>query len=128
MSLVALSNMQHDAPEPDDKEPKMSRTSGLAIVAACTVAAAGLTWAGPEANAIECHEGYQRIRGNYVATPYCGDNYLASVARSYGSRVSNAEVRNNPSKKAEICRFIGHDIRIQHLCHGYRDNLDSFSR
>ena len=31
-------------------------------------------------------------------------------------RVSDAEVRNNPSKKDEICRWIGFDNRIRSYC------------
>lgn len=83
---------------------------------------------GRPATAIECRDGFQRIGGQYLSTPYCEDNYLAAVARSYGSRVSNAEIRNNPGAKREVCRFIGHDTRVQHICQGWRDNLDSFSR
>lgn len=65
---------------------------------------------------IVCSEGYQVINGRNVATPYCGDNYLAQVAREYGYKVSNAAVRNSPSLKDAICRHIGGDIRINEYC------------
>jgi hypothetical protein len=67
---------------------------------------------------IVCREDYQLVQGNLIATPYCGDNYLAKVARTYGMRVSNAEIRNNPNRKREVCRFIGHDIRVSQICAG----------
>lgn len=98
------------------------RLAGLTFAAFAMLAGSG------PAAAIECRDGFQKIAGQYVSTPYCEDNYLAAVARSYGTRVSNAEVRNNPGKKREICRFIGHDTRVQHVCQGWRDNFDSFSR
>lgn len=82
--------------------------------------AAVLTASAPAA-AIECRGPYQRVGGNYIATPYCGDNYLASVARSYGTRVTNEAVRNNPSVKQQVCLHIGHDTRVSELCHSYRD-------
>jgi hypothetical protein len=65
---------------------------------------------------IVCRESYQLVRGTQIATPYCADNYLARVAREYGVRVSNAEIRNNPNRKSEVCRLIGHDIRVSDNC------------
>ncbi|MBL8565859.1 MAG: hypothetical protein JNM89_09090 [Hyphomicrobiaceae bacterium] len=82
----------------------------------------------PAAEAINCRGAYQISGGREISTPYCEDNYLASVARSYGSRVSSAEIRNNPSTKREVCRFIGHDTRVQHICQGWRDGADGFLR
>lgn len=67
---------------------------------------------------IICNESYQVVGGREIATPYCADNYLAQVARSYGVRVSDSAVRNNPGRKGEICRMIGHDIRVQDACAG----------
>ncbi len=68
------------------------------------------------AAAIECRENFQIVQGQPISTPYCRDGYLAEVARQYGFKVSAATVRNNPSRKEEICRFIGHDIRVQTAC------------
>lgn len=68
---------------------------------------------------IKCNEDYQVVAGSEISTPYCRDNFLAQVARSYGIRVTNAEVRNNPGRKGEVCRMIGHDIRAQPACAGY---------
>ena len=69
------------------------------------------------AGAIECRGRYQVIDGNLHATPYCEDNYLARVARGYGVSVSNRAIRHNPSKKAEVCRLVGHDNRVSGICH-----------
>jgi hypothetical protein len=57
--------------------------------------------------AIECKDGFQRSGGNWISTPYCNDAHLARIARKLGVKVSDSEVRNNPAKKYEICRFIG---------------------
>jgi hypothetical protein len=34
-------------------------------------------------------------------------------------RVSDAAVRQNPSVKAEVCRWFGHDNRIRQICASY---------
>jgi len=65
---------------------------------------------------IVCREGYQTVDGHEISTPYCNDNYVAEVARAYGIKVTDEAVRNNPARKDEICRWIGHDIRIMHYC------------
>lgn len=71
---------------------------------------------------IRCNGAYQVIKGSgEIATPYCGDNYLAKVARQFGMRVSAKAIRNNPSKKEEVCRLVGHDIRVQDVCAGFRN-------
>lgn len=91
----------------------MTRVLALAgLLPVCCLAPMTASAAG-----IVCKESYQVVRGQEIATPYCADNYLAQVARSYGMRVSNAEIRNNPNRKREVCRFIGHDIRVSDNCH-----------
>ncbi len=77
---------------------------------------------------IRCDGAYQIVDGNRIATPYCGDNYLAYVARTYGSKVSARQIRNSPSKKQEICQWIGHDTRVQDICSGWRDNDSGYGR
>lgn len=90
----------------------------LAVTAAVIAAAAG-----PVQAKIRCDGAYQIVKGHgHIATPYCGDNYLGQVARGYGIRVSNREIRQNPNRKAEICRHIGHDTRVQDICAGLRDD------
>lgn len=71
----------------------------------------------PAAAKIQCSaDGFQRVQGAWLSTPYCQDNLVAKVARQYGIRVSDAEVRNNPNRKSEVCRFIGRDIRVRDAC------------
>jgi hypothetical protein len=33
--------------------------------------------------------------------------------------VSNHEIRQNPNKKGEVCRFMGDDIRVSDICSNY---------
>ncbi len=47
---------------------------------------------------------------------YCNDGLVAQVAREHGMNVSEETVRNSPSTKDEVCRFVGNDIRIQNYC------------
>jgi hypothetical protein len=96
-------------------------TTALRRGLAGLVAVAGVAALAGPAVAIECRGPYQVVSGNLLATPYCGDNYLASVARGYGTRVTNEEVRNNPSVKEQVCLHIGHDNRVSDICHSYRD-------
>jgi hypothetical protein len=72
------------------------------------------------AAAIVCDGPYQVINGSPHATPYCQDNYLAQVARSYGMRTSESAVRNNPGIKDDLCRVIGYDNRVSDICGYYQ--------
>jgi hypothetical protein len=72
------------------------------------------------ANAIDCKGNFQVQRdGQRIVTPYCEDAYLAQVAHEYGMAVSATAVRNNPSVKEKICRFIGDDNRVRDTCGQY---------
>jgi len=75
-----------------------------------------LVAAAASASAIECKDDYQIVQGQPISTPYCRDGYLARVAREYGFKASAEAIRNNPSRKEEICRYIGNDIRVQTAC------------
>jgi len=83
---------------------------GLAALGAAAAALAS------PAAAIECVGGYQRVQGNLIATPYCQDQHLASVARQHGFNPSAAKIRNDPNYKKELCRFVASDIRVQQTC------------
>jgi hypothetical protein len=76
---------------------------------------AAATLASP-ANAITCRNGAQLVQGNWLATPYCQDQYLAQVARERGFKTSAAAIRNNPNHKKELCRFMFSDIRVAATC------------
>jgi hypothetical protein len=70
----------------------------------------------PASAAIACKNGYQRVQGNDISTPYCQDAYLADVARSFGVRTSADTIRSNPNAKREVCRLVGRDIRVSSIC------------
>lgn len=88
-----------------------------ATIAAAASAVALLT-PGAEAGSrgIRCQGGAQLVAGSYISTPYCQDALLASVARGYGMRASADRIRYNPNYKREVCRFVGHDIRVSEHC------------
>lgn len=86
-------------------------------ISAAAVVAVTLTGAPPPAAAaIVCKNGFQLVQGNYIATPYCQDALLTIVARQYGMKVSGSEIRWNPNYKRQVCRTVGHDIRVQENC------------
>jgi hypothetical protein len=75
-----------------------------------------LVFGSPAAFAIVCHGNYQVVNGEEISTPFCRDNELAAVARGYGFHVTDSEMRNNPSKKEEICRSLRDDNRVYTAC------------
>ncbi len=80
------------------------------------VAAVAVLTAAPAEAKIACNKGYQMVSGQPIATPYCQDNYVGEVARAYGIRVSDAEIRNNPNTKRNVCAHVGRDNRIYIAC------------
>jgi hypothetical protein len=88
-------------------------TNSFALAAAAVIVLATSSVA--EAK-IECRDGFQIVNGQEISTPYCNDGLIAKVAREHGMNVSEDNVRNNPSTKNEVCRFVGDDIRIQNYC------------
>jgi hypothetical protein len=98
-----------------------SRQLAMAALAGAAFAVVSAVGASP-AHAIKCDDEFQITSRGLVATPFCEANYLARVARSFGIRVSGRSIRRNSNKKREICYFIGHDIRVQDICAGYRDS------
>ncbi len=96
----------------------MTKTFRLLGAAALLGAAGALSH--PAQAGIQCDGPFQIVRGDRIATPYCQDNYIAQVAnRSYGIRVTGSQIRNNPSKKVEVCRIVGTDSRLRAACTGY---------
>ena len=75
---------------------------------------------------ILCDGNYQIVNGLPVGTPYCREQNLARVARSYGMRVSVEAVRFSESARSQVCRAIGNDNRVQEICAPYR--LDGGTR
>jgi hypothetical protein len=84
-------------------------SAGLALLAAGAFGHAAQA-------SIVCRDGFQINYGRAISTPYCNDALVAAVAREHGFKVSDGEIRNNPSRKNEVCRFVGDDIRINHYC------------
>src|SRR5262245_27597091 len=93
------------------------------IIAFAVLASGLVTLAqgGAEA-AIVCDGNFQVVNGLPVGTPYCREKTLAQVARSYGMRVSDEAIRYNESTKAQVCRAIGYDNRVQQICEPYLYN------
>ncbi len=85
--------------------------SRLALFITCAI----VSMASP-ALAITCHGNFQVVNGEEISTPFCRDNALAAVAREAGYRVTDAEMRKNPSRKEEICLRLRSDIRVHPAC------------
>ena len=80
----------------------------------------------PAAARIQCRGNFQMTKYGPIATPYCEEEQIAFVARSYGQRVTAAEVHNNPLTKVYLCQTIGYDFRLKGSCAGY--GPDSYGR
>lgn len=95
----------------------------VALLAATgSVVIAGLA-AQPATAAIKCQGPNQITRNGLIRTPWCEDTYLAHIA-GYPPRA----IRQNPSIKQEACERIGHDIRVQDICIGFRQENGGFVR
>ena len=70
----------------------------------------------PAAAHIACDHDFQIVNGQKIETPYCADKNLAHVARQYGDKVRARDLRNDPGRKDEVCRFIGGDARVSSAC------------
>jgi hypothetical protein len=92
------------------------------IIASAVLGAGLLMLAHGNAEArIVCDGNFQIVAGNPISTPYCREMYLAYVARtSYGWNVSDQAIRYSESTKAQVCRAIGFDNRVQEICSPYR--------
>jgi hypothetical protein len=92
--------------------------SHYAATSALGALAAALTSLAPtEAEArIDCQNGYQRVAGNLISSPYCQDDLIARVAATYGINTSGTRLRADHGHKREVCRFIGRDVRLYEAC------------
>lgn len=84
---------------------------GAGAITICSLLAIG----GVQAEPI-CSNGFQKIQGGLIATPYCADELLAKVAREYGASASAKAIRNNPNFARTLCRLVGQDIRVKQIC------------
>lgn len=78
-----------------------------------------VTTAVPAGAAIQCQgrSQWNSAAHGWIPTPYCEDRLISQVS-GYPFNGPNG-VRQNPSVKAEACRFAGSDIRIRDLCAGF---------
>jgi len=83
----------------------------LTLVASAFVMTLAAT--GTARAAIKCDGDYQIVSGHEIATPYCADNYTATVAQTYGLHVTKQDMRDNPARRSEVRRMIGYDLRLQ---------------
>ena len=95
--------------------------SGSAALAAAAVLAVSL--ASPASARIQCKGNFQVTKYGLLATPYCQELEIARVARSYGTNVSDAEVRNNALTKVYLCQRYGGDNRLKGSCGAYSPEL-----
>ena len=94
---------------------------GSATLAVATLLAVAVT--SPAAARIECRGNFQLTKYGLISTPYCEEEQIARVARSYGARVTGAEVRNNALTKVYLCQVYGYDTRLKGSCAGYAPEL-----
>ena len=95
--------------------------SGDVRKAACLIVMALPAMASPEPAAarIQCQGNFAISKYGPIATPYCEEEQIAIVARSYGWKVSGAEIHNNPLRKVYVCQILGSDVRLKGSCAGY---------
>lgn len=74
---------------------------------------------GPAEAKIQCKGIFQVTKHGLISTPYCQELEIARVARSYGWKVTDAQVRNDPLKKVYICQSLGGDNRLKGACGAY---------
>jgi hypothetical protein len=70
----------------------------------------------PASAAIRCNGNYQVVNGSEISTPYCRDQQLARLGRKSGFKYSDSEIRNSPTAKRELCRYMKSDIEVQTAC------------
>jgi hypothetical protein len=95
--------------------------SGTATLVVAAVFAVSL--AAPASARIQCQGNFQVTKYGLLATPYCQELEIARVARSYGEKVTDAEVRNNPLTKVYLCQIYGYDNRLKGSCGAYAPEL-----
>jgi hypothetical protein len=101
----------------------------LALIGSVALALAALLMAAavsPAAAKIECRGNFQVTKYGLISTPSCEEENIARVARTYGFKVTGAEVRKDPLKKVYLCQIIGGDTRLKGSCAGYSPDAYGF--
>jgi hypothetical protein len=114
-------------PPPNWAKGQMKMTISLKNMALLSLATLGLLAVTIPADAkIRCQGNFQMSKYGPIATPYCEEEQIAKVAQTYGSKVTGAQVRNDPLTKVYLCQLYGHDVRLKGSCAGY--SPDSYGR
>jgi hypothetical protein len=69
----------------------------------CAFAAIIALSATPAAANVTCHGDFQKVEGNWIATPYCSDHHIAKFADREGLHVTTSQIEKNSLLKEEIC-------------------------
>jgi hypothetical protein len=85
----------------------------------CAVLLLATLLTAPAEARIQCRGNFQITKYGPIATPYCEEEQIAFVARSYGQKVTGAQVRNDPLTKVYLCQTLGYDSRLKGSCAGY---------
>jgi hypothetical protein len=83
---------------------KLALSACVLMLPLLVSAAANARPYGPEVqprDSIVCRDGFQSVEGRSVATPYCEDEALASVAR--GHRVVNPQQSRRQARGLPVC-------------------------
>ena len=95
------------------------RTLGFGLIVLAVVGLLDIALLKQAHARIQCQGNFQITKYGPVATPYCEEEQIARVARSYGWKVTASEVHKNPLKKVYICQILGGDTRLKGSCAGY---------
>lgn len=91
----------------------------LGGMAGCGVFLLATMLTAPAEARIQCRGNFQITKYGPIATPYCEEEQIAFVARSYGQKVTGKQVRNDPLLKVYLCQTLGNDSRLKGSCAGY---------
>ena len=95
------------------------RRHGISLASLGLVVLSAIALPEPAAARIQCQGNFQITKYGPIATPYCEEEQIAYVARSYGQNVTGSQVRNNPLTKVYLCQTLGYDSRLKGSCAGY---------
>jgi hypothetical protein len=95
----------------------MTKTVTFAALGGAMLLAASAVVPADAAIKCEGRNQWNSAAGAWISSPYCEDKLISYVS---GYPFNGPKgVKQNPSVKAEACRFAGSDIRIRDLCAGH---------
>lgn len=104
----------------------MTATKFLLAGSAALALAGFATTAEARYRGVVCDGPFQVTEHGNISTPLCQERQIARVARSYGYRVSDGDVRHNDLTKINLCFQLGHDSRLKEACQGLRPGRRGF--